>query len=148
MKHSLAIALVLALIATSAHARIGETREEITLRYGEGKKDDAPRIPGTERFNYSKNGFDIEVMFAAGKSVMEVFHRKDKEITDDDIKGLLKVTAASQSWTFNKKNNQWMRRDRKVRAFRQPGHSDYFFIQDTAAVKNTDTAGEGKFEGF
>ena len=148
MKHTLVIALAIALTAASAHARVGETLAEIALRYGAGTKDGVPRLPETERINYLKNGFAIEVMFAGGRSVMEVFHRKDKEITDDDIKELLKVNGEGHSWTLDSKQNLWMRKDRKIRALREPGHRDFFFIQDMVAVKNTGKVEKAKINAF
>ncbi len=66
---------------------------------------------------------------------MEVYHRKDKKIMDDDIKGILKANGEGHSWSQDKKTGEWMRADHKMKAFRAPGHADFLFVQDVAVVK-------------
>ena len=147
-KHLVSFAIITALTTVFAQARVGETQDEITKRYGAGRKDGDTRLVGTERFWYLKDNFDVEVMISAGKSVMEVFHRKDKVITDDDIKGFLNVNADGHAWAIEKKTGHWRRSDNKLQAFREPGHADFFFIQDIAAVKDSEKNGKAKPNGF
>jgi len=147
-KHLVSIAIITALTTVFAQARIGETQDEITKRYGDGHKDGDTRLPGTERFTYTKDNFFVEVMFSAGKSVMEVFHRNDTTITDGDIKAFLSVNADGHAWSIDKKTGHWRRGDYKVQAFRAPGHDDWFFIQDIAAVKDSEKNGKAKPIGF
>ena len=148
MKALLAIAVSAALTTAFAHARIGETQDEISKRYGAGNKTGDTRLPGTERFTYTKDNFYVEVMFSAGKSVMEVFHRNDATITDDDIKGFLNVNADGHGWAIDKKTNHWRRGDYMLQAFREPGHDDFFFIQDVTAVRESEKKGKAKPSGF
>ena len=104
-------------------------------------------MAGTERFLYVKNGYDVDVSFLNGKSVMEAFHRKDKTISDDDIKDILKANADGHGWAFDKRTKEWMRGDHKIKAFRAPGHSDFLFMQDVATVKELEKD-KSKSNGF
>lgn len=145
------IAAILALFTSlTAHARIGETQQEIATRYGEGQKSNSRlKSPGAETWKYSKGGFSIEVIYVNGKSIWELFERKDKVITDDDIKDLIKVNALSgASWRYDKKEQRWERGGTpKLVAYREPGHPDFFSIKDVEAFKaaekqrSTDKAG-------
>ena len=89
MKHFLALSFAALLAQMNAHARVGETREEIAIRYGEGKLMPSQRLAGTESFEYSKSGFIVEVVILDGKSVMEIYARKEGT-SDEAIKELLK----------------------------------------------------------
>lgn len=135
----------MALTAVSpTQARVGETMEEIIVRFGQVHKDETSRIPGTDHYAYEKNGFKVEVIIAGGKSIFEVYHRNDKEITNEDIKELLKANEEGHSWGLDRRTQHWTRSDYKLTAFREPGHPDFFFIEDIAAVKQ---AGKGKGDG-
>jgi hypothetical protein len=139
------------LAVATANARIGETTQEITTRYGEGRKSgDRLKSPGAETWKYSKSGFSIEVIFVNGKSVWEMFERKDKTITDDDIKDLLKVNSLpGASWRFDKKENRWERGGKpKLVAFREPGHGDFFSIKDLEAASAAEKLGKPDKSGF
>jgi hypothetical protein len=131
------IATALALFATlTANARIGETQQEIATRYGEGRKSgDRLKAPGAETWKYSAGGFSIEVVYVNGKSVWELFERKDKVITDDDIKDLLKVNGApGTNWRFDRRENRWERGGKpKLVAYREHGHPDFFSIRNPEA---------------
>ena len=139
MKHLLAIATAALLTAAPSQARVGESQKEITERFGEGKKADAQRLPGTESFIYDKNDFNVEVVMCEGKSIMEIYvHRKGT--TEEVIKDLLKVnTPIGTSSRFDRKENKWQRDGKpKLAGYRWPGHPDFFCIEDVevcAAVK-------------
>ncbi len=136
--------LIGVLVATAGFcdARVGETLDEINRRYGDGHKREpgASRFFETEQYDYEKNGFAIEVILAGQRSICEVFRRLENVVTDEDIKALLSVNKEGSSWYFMKKADQWMRNDHKLCAFRQPGHKEYFFIQDIAAIKKSEYA--------
>ena len=72
-------------LSGSAEARIGETLDQLKARYGEGKPSTKIRVPGTERYDFKKDGFTIDVSFRDGKSVAEYFHRDAGKISDDEI---------------------------------------------------------------
>jgi hypothetical protein len=136
MKHALTTLAIALLLVQPTSARIGENRKEVVARYGNGEKfRDRLTAAGAETFRYEKSGFIIDVVFLDGKSVMEVIHRKDKTITDDDIKDLLKLyDSPSTNWRFDRKEKRWERGGKpKLVAFREPGHDDFFFIKDIEA---------------
>ena len=147
MKQTLAAILTIAVLVPCAQARIGETAAEIATRYGEGKKS-RDRLAGAETFKYQKNGFTIEVIFSNGKSIWEIFHRDDKDISDDEIKEILKLNADNHGWREDKKAKRWIRGDKKLEGFREPGHSDYFFLRDIKAVAAVEGARKGGINGF
>ena len=147
MKSVHLLTLIAILASTPVYARIGETYGEITKRYGRGEKQGTGRMHTTKGYYFIKNGFGVEVMILNGKSVMEVFHRTEgPQISDAEIQDLLKINGENLTWAFE--NNQWMRSDHKISAFRQPGHDDFFFIQDVAATKQTPKDGKAKLDGF
>jgi hypothetical protein len=136
MKHFLAITFAVLLAQMSAHARVGETREEIANRYGEGKKMPTQRLAGTESFEYSKSGFVVEVVILDGKSLMEIYSRKEGT-SDEAIKELLKVnTPIGTAWRFDKKAGRWERSGvPQLVGYRWPGHPDFFCIKDLKAYE-------------
>lgn len=161
------ITVIAAGVAFSAvSARVGETKQEIDVRYGAGEKSNIQRLPGAETFKYLKNNFQIEVVMLNGKSIWEIFQRKDKLITDDDIKDLLKANVAlpensdansskSSSWTepngetkrtwyFNRQKQRWERSGKpRFVAYRWPGHEDYFCIKDVEACDAQEAKAQG-----
>ncbi len=62
------ILTALLLFTTSAFARLGETREQITKRYGPGTRFDIQRLTGAETMVYHYDNFEIEVVFHNDKS--------------------------------------------------------------------------------
>src|SRR4051812_1438143 len=109
MKNTLAIAVLTLALAVSTQARVGETQQEITLRYGHGQPT-ATRLMGAETLNYVKNGFSVDCVMVDGKCIWEWFHRLDTTITDDDIKELIKTnTSTGNSWHFERKESRWER---------------------------------------
>ena len=143
-----AVILVATLSALPVHARIGETMEQLVQRYGEGQKVNNTRMPVGEQFEFTKKPFGVQAVMLDGKCVKEVLHRVEGPIISDvEIKELLKANGEGHTWAYIRKDEVWMRSDHKVRAFRQPGHPDFFFIEDVAAVKDAKN-GKGKLDGF
>lgn len=145
------IALLLFLIGgLFAHGRVGETAAEITARYGEGKSANA-RVNGATTTKYVKDNFDVEVTILDGKSVWEIYHRRDKVISDDDIKEVLKANATpgTNSWRIDKKDGRWERTGRpKLFAFREPGHPDFFSIKDIETCEKAEKKKSGVPNGL
>ena len=149
MKHALLAAIIVCLTGMSAQARIGETKAQIDVRYGDGHKiRDRIKGPGATTFQYKKNNYTIEVVFVDDKSILEVLHRDDKDITDDDIKDIIKLNQEASSWSYDRKDQVWKRRDKKLEAFREPGHPQFLFIQDIAAVTALKGPRKASTEGF
>ena len=144
MKHAF---IALALIAAQpSHARIGETAQEITARFGQGNKSgDRLSAPGAETYKYEKSGFFVEVVLLNGTSVWEIFKRKDQNITDDDIKAFLKLyDSPATTWRFDRKDKRWERSGKpKLVAYKWPGHEDFFCIKDIELCGGAEKKGKG-----
>ncbi len=136
MKQLLIITAATLLATWPAPARVGETQQEITARYGDGKKAQNQRLAGAETFEYDKNDFYVEVAILDGKAVLEIYAHK-KGTTDDVIKDLLKVNSSTEAtWHFDRKQNRWERGGTpKLVAYRWPGHPDFFCIKDLKACE-------------
>jgi hypothetical protein len=136
MKLLVAFIAVLSFATLPAQCRIGETLDELVARFGEVKKDrEATRMPGHDQFSFKMNGMVIECVMTDGKCVMEVFHRPGGMISNEDIKDLLKSEADGHTWGFNPKLKQWLRSDYTLKAYRAPGHADFFFLELAPAKK-------------
>ncbi|MFZ0826338.1 MAG: hypothetical protein WAO02_02850 [Verrucomicrobiia bacterium] len=145
--------LLLTALLTSTHsafARIGETRQEIDRRYGEGKRSDIQRLEGAETIKYHLNNFQIEVVFHDNKSIWEIAQRQDRLIDSDDIKILLKANSADgRTWHFYRLNHRWERPgDPLYIAYLWPGHEDYFCIEDVKACEALQNSEGGDLKGF
>jgi hypothetical protein len=93
MKTIIGLLLVLAAFPTIACARIGETEEEISARYGKSIGD----IP-TETFGKMRgfiwSGYVVGIAFVNGRSEMEMFSKSDQsDMMASEIEKLLKANA-------------------------------------------------------
>lgn len=133
--------------ANSAFARLGETRQEIDKRYGEGKRSDTQRLDGAETIKYHFNNFEIEVVFHDDKSIWEIFHGSFKL---SEIKTFLKANAGEKStWNYDGMNHRWERSGSpKYIGYFWPGHEDYFCIEDVKACEAMHNGGAGDLNGF
>ncbi|MGC3992202.1 MAG: hypothetical protein QM796_21410 [Chthoniobacteraceae bacterium] len=151
MKIRSLFAIALGMFTSSASARIGETAEQILTRYGQGKKvEDRLIATGAETWKYDKGDFNIEVVFINGVSAWEIFSRKGKLLSDDDIKDLLKVnTIEATSWRYDRRENRWERGGRpKLFAYKEPGHPEQFSIRDPALIEAAEKKNEIEKSGF
>ena len=137
----------LVVTANSAFARLGETRQQIDKRYGEGKRCDYQRLDGAETIMYHFNNFQIEVVFHDDKSIWEIFHNSPKL---SDIKTLLKANAGEKgTWRYDGTNHRWERSgDAKFIGYLWPGHEDYFCIEDVKACEAVHNGEAGELNGF
>jgi hypothetical protein len=82
---------LLAVVATIATARIGETEEQISARYG-GSVGDIPTQAFGKIRGFVTGGHVVGVAFVDGVSHMEMFSNKDQsELTASEIDTLLKA---------------------------------------------------------
>ncbi len=140
------IIIALAVSTTSAFARIGETRQEIDKRYGDGKRSDIQRLEGAETIKYHFNNSDIEVVFHDNKSIWEILHGSP---ATSDIKIMLKANAGGQAWHYDGTNHRWERSgDAKYIGYFWPGHEDYFCIEDVKAIEAIQNSDAGDLKGF
>lgn len=130
---------------TTVSARIGESKEEITKRYGSGvKTGDRLRSPGVETMKYNKGGMTIEVIFLQQRSIWEIYKRDDKNITNDDIKLLLDIyDTPRNNWRFDKQDSRWVRTGKpRLIGYKWPSHEDYFCIKNEEACEMAEKAGK------
>jgi hypothetical protein len=147
--HSVLILSGLLVFTASAFARLGETRDEIDKRYGQGTRSDIQRLEGAETFKYQFNDFQVEVVFHDNKSIWEIFHQ-GHIISTRDIKMLLKAnTDDGHVWQYRGMNHRWVRSGSpQASGYLWPGHEDFFCIEDVsavAAIQNSDASETGGF---
>jgi hypothetical protein len=146
-KPSILILVLLAVTATSAFARIGETRQEIDKRYGGGQRSDIQRLEGAETIKYHFNNLEIEVVFHNNESIWEIFHQSPNSAY---IKILLKANAGDgQTWHYDGMNHRWERSGGpKCIGYYWPGHEDYFCIENVKACEEMQNSAAGDLNGF
>jgi hypothetical protein len=92
-------------ISATAHARIGESIQQIESRYGSGER--VPHLmvfgaPAEDEKVYLSNGMHIMVLFVGGKSVAKIFITSDKTpLSDADVSTFLNAKEAG-SWEKTK----------------------------------------------
>jgi hypothetical protein len=118
MKTSLVIITFVSLIATSAHARVGETVKQVEARYGKPQR--VLHEHGSFReLGYGYRGFMVGVSYVGGISKSEGFARPDMpRLSDADVQQLLALSLApGTSWKLasdQKGDRLWVRSDDKV----------------------------------
>jgi hypothetical protein len=133
MKALLVVITFLALLATSAHARVGETVKQVEARYGKPQKVFIDRTD-LRKVGYGYRGFMIIVYFSGGISKRESFGRPDiPKLTRETVNELLALSARPGiSWQpvlAEHGDFYWVSNDKKVIAqFAAPGN--VFLVQD------------------
>ncbi len=133
MKALLVVIIFLAVLATSVHARVGETVKQVEARYGKPQKVFIDR-PDLRKLGYGYRGFMIIVYFSGGISKRESFGRPGvSKLPRDTVDELLALSARpGASWQpveIERGDSYWLSSDKKVIAqFAAPGN--VFLIQD------------------
>jgi hypothetical protein len=100
--------LVLGLATLSAHARLGETEDQIIARFG--TPADAPKfnddLPGVAYKLFSKQNFNIYVGLIDGKSAYECY-QADGGVDDALIQQLLVIESEGHTWGRPQKWSDW-----------------------------------------
>jgi len=116
MKHPVTLSLLLLFGAASlAQARLGETPDQITARFGNGGPFFIiPGGPhdGLKQQEFRKQGFDIQVLFT-DFSVGETYTAGSK-LTEDQIQALLAANSEGHPWKESATGNGsrfWTRDD-------------------------------------
>ncbi len=111
------LTLIIAMLVVPVSARLGETPEQLVVRYGKSK-------PGKDasELRFEKNGLAIfatlwngvchSIRFIPVKPADDA----DRELTRDEIQLLLTVNSGGVEWFENKKNS-WISVDAKRSAF-------------------------------
>lgn len=143
---SVLLTLVLTLFAFApAQARLGETLQEIIQRFGPGELSDMQRQPGSKTYKYLKDDIQIEVVIDQGKSIWEIYQRKNTsgQFPEADIKNILAgYKEQKRNWHVDRDaQNRWEASGKpKFEAYLWPGHEDFFCVKDIAACAALDKA--------
>jgi hypothetical protein len=98
MTPRLVAGLTLVILASNAHARVGETEAQIEKRYG--KALETLRSESGVHRKFSFRGFTILVSFQNGISAMEQYQKKDLGvITPTETVQLLDANSNGGKWT-------------------------------------------------
>jgi hypothetical protein len=128
----------ISLAVLPASARLGETKQEVDTRYGDGKDvtgtdPNAKLIKGAQQFFYHPPSGEVNVIFYEGKSVSERILLKNVATRKADAQAILDANAQGSHWTFREKENRWRRTDQKAVAwFFGP---EWLFLSDAAYLK-------------
>ena len=105
MKHILILTLLT--MGVAAHARLGETAEQIQKRYGNPIPFSIAYLAvdfgsGLAQTNYVFNGYKITVVYKEGKSVKETLeHRALEMIAEEEGINLIKAISGSTNLVLN-----------------------------------------------
>jgi hypothetical protein len=95
-------ALLLTLLAATAtaHARIGETVEQLDARYGKPTRTTAGPT-GAARFEkrtYKNEGLTIEVFVYVGRSHQEIYKMPEGELSPEQVQKILEDNSFGSKW--------------------------------------------------
>lgn len=143
MKSALLTLALTLLTLAPAQARLGETEQEIIQRFGTGELSDMQRQPGAKTYKYRKDDIQIEVVFDQGKSIWEIYQRKNisGQFPEADIKNILAgYKEQKRNWHVDRDaQNRWEASGKpKYEAYLWPGHEDFFCVKDIAACAALD----------
>jgi hypothetical protein len=124
-------AIALSLLTLTAHARLGETKEEIAARYG------APIGDGVypNSLKYRERGIDITVVFIDGKSACERFDTHEIWLLDH----LIEANGGTKAWKLVTSNRKTLGRKVAEKASSNP-LADQFNIQSNSWLVRDDGA--------
>jgi hypothetical protein len=120
--------VVLLLAVSPAKARLGETLNQLTARYG----PPTARLPETPRI-FHKGGWIITVSLINGVSVGEKFQKSGGPNTED-IAQLLSINSQGQTWTLKQSGPTFM-----GSIFPVPGTVAKTWIRDDGALATLTT---------
>jgi hypothetical protein len=135
MKPFVLITLSLVLVAP-ASARLGETIEQLTARFGPPTKE-KPEPKRVHSLLFQTPTWSVFVEMLDGKSVSELYgHINNAPLNDAEIETLLTTLADGQKFTPDKAaKKHYERTDGRVRAI---ADSISVFVFDVSAVKELD----------
>ena len=108
--------LVACFFSSNAFGRIGETKDECTVRYG------GPPTGGIGNPCFKKNGMSFEIAFRGDKAVsMQIYSDSGEKLSDTVIEGLLKANSGGSEWKLGggaeAEFKQWRTKDNKMIAW-------------------------------
>jgi hypothetical protein len=89
---------------TPSRAGLGETLDQSIQRYGavlaRTQMSHLPVNEATMRYDFSKNGFNVQVAFVGGKAAWMIYSKEDKSaIFETEIKTILDNNAEGSTWS-------------------------------------------------
>lgn len=129
------LAIVIAAVALSATARIGETPAQCKARYGEPLKvDRGPPLSAT----FKKNGFVVMAEYHEGRAALLIFAKektdilgKPLRISANEVKALLASNGQDRKWIKQEiasLDSQWETEDGGISARLDPVENWLFFM--------------------
>ncbi len=98
MKALLVTLLILCSITTSAIARLGETEEQLTVRFGQGSVPVSSQGGWCQQQTFQKHGFTIMVTLVNGLSGVEEYHLNRGDVTTEQAHALLAIHSQGHKW--------------------------------------------------
>jgi hypothetical protein len=122
MRIALLTLVFIGTVTISAHARIGETPEQLVARYGQPLNEVDQKAEGAKislaRVSFQKGGYEIDVTISGGTSVQEIFKKiNNQPITVEEARILLNANAQGLEWSAPQKKTDafvWTRDDNAV----------------------------------
>lgn len=139
MLRSLIVVILSAFTVVHANARIGETLEQCTVRYG------APVTNSNNSAAFIKAGFVIGVMFYNGKvdslaiaKVEKDAFGKSIEMSDNEISQLLKANSGNRKWKeiTRSLDRSWLTEDAQVVAIYERSKRQLTIMTKDAAERS------------
>jgi hypothetical protein len=119
MRNALLTVGFIVTLTSSAHARLGETPDQLVARYGQplneaDQKADGAKIP-LASVTFQKGGYQIDVTITDGVSTQEVFKKiNGQSMTVSEARVLLAANAQGREWGPQQKGDNeivWRRDD-------------------------------------
>ena len=122
MRIALLTLVFIATVTVSAHARIGETPDQLVARYGQPLNEVDQKAEGTKialaNVTFQKGGYEIDVIIIGGFSAQEIFKKLNSQpITIEEARVLLNANSQGRIWNAPIKDSDavtWNRDDNAV----------------------------------
>ena len=103
MKIALFTFVFIAGVITTAHARLGDTPDQLAARYGQPLTEIDEKAEGTQipvsNYVFQKGGFEIKVTVSNGVSAEESYKKLNGDtFTDAEIRTLLGANSQGSEW--------------------------------------------------
>lgn len=111
---TLVISIVTLLLATPAFARLNETEEQCTARYGTVVKREHNEKPSAEVCWYEPGKFRIKAYFLDGKVAALLVHKLDQSsFSKEEISLFLGAESGNATWIADRENSELLQKFRR-----------------------------------
>lgn len=111
------IAAFLSILVAQSYAHIGETLEEIAVRYGNKVNNINPFAPATIARTYRYQNLLVNVHFQNGKSVAEAYVNNVDRLQPEQLAGIMNANADVKHWVnlgISELGNVWVNKDKQL----------------------------------